>query len=59
MLKLRPYEVEYLQDICDKIERGDDFTISPDEYQLEAKLIVCCISECIYQNKIASEGEED
>lgn len=59
MLKLRPYEVKYLEVLCDQIERGDEVTISSDEYLLEAKLIVCCISECIYQNKVASEGEED
>lgn len=59
MLKLRPYEVEYLEAICDLIERGDEILINPDENKLEAMLIVCCISECIYQNKIASEEEED
>ena len=64
MLRLRPYEINALQDVVDRIENGEEFCISSglsgeDFEPLMTQLIACCISECIYQNVVANDEEED
>lgn len=57
MFRLRPYEIEYLQGLLKQLRDGKPATIDISKYPLDTELVICCISECIYQNFVDVEKE--